>query len=1544
MFKRRRAQSTPAPNHPPSSSASLAATKAFLQNAEANVELSNAAAAAALRTHPSGPTAVGETVTKRMVRKSSLSSHGSGSLQGLQAPALRRQTSSGSMTERSFRSPSPTRRHSPVVGQPTDVPPVPAVPKHVPTVSVAQRRASSLEPAFRGASSPRRVSGRGMSVDAVARIPATNPRIGGLSQVPEYGEDARPRSVNFSRPMSPSDTSSQTQTKRTGWFAAPVHNSDQGFREGPPQRPKTSSGNIEYDARDAFQTVQNASVGPVRKTRVSRGVEGARLASGSMGSRPTGTGVPIDPKSPDAVYDPSTRTFIRKRDAMAIFRELQAEEEPSPGPGYHYISPAYEENIPQRRLSQRAPATHHVQTRTPTSNQHRVSSLPHVSSQQDQPYRATPDRQPPPERYDDASEQYQEPQTQHRDTIVHEHDYAPSPCQLPSGGNKPRSQSTAKEGGLLLTRLSSEDLAGSDIRPALQSTLQHVPAAERERTEHEPSQPKSPVYATNQDSPFPRIGSPAHASVGEMAGRGRGGIRSDRGASLSPPRTAHFAAGTLELPNGVLHHPPPRSVSPAKSALKSSPSQSRRNSSPLANNGRVLSRGNMSEISDAVSEDSVGKRKKTVRVSFDEAPVIAGTSAYAGDETPPGLAKSHWSSTHDEEDLENIMRPRPALPSFGSVRNRRDADRDHEKVSETVSSSMANSMASVRDPIEASSDHALASIIAHDHARKQTDSQEPLPPEVTSVEGSGYYSDSGSSDTAHYEEVTPTKSQDAELPSEPSALDPKTLSMPAEVNISPAEVPVIAIQPATPKLSDKTEFLPEPKEDPVIEDTKPEPTPVITEAKPEPFIKLPGGWEDDDEAPDNVAQKPNYTESVPVQTAVPSVLTDSVQPAASAHITFAEPNVPDRAQTSEATDDDDSIYSDAYEELTDSENGGFASIDDVLESSFTRPQPGLMHSKFAGKGVDTKKFDTREGATQAPSIAPTKVDAVMPEITSPIPTRTTHPADSQTVSVPAREAKPTAQKKHAPEISKPTTTIRAKEPISRAQGAASSGKPSAQPRKSALKKTTAVAVAQPVTSQEPQLRKTMRGSPGPQTAGSPATGPMRTTMRATSEPRPANAYKMTASIRLEGSTNAAGKALGLAASRHSMPPEQHNAPRGALQKRNIPSAAPKHRPQSAVGVLSTAPVPKYDSDSDASASSFQKERKRKRAARGVSEGRYSMRRSMRNDATPTMRSGPSVRPMSPVSASSPPPPSFRRSMRPTSPISEPSAPKSSKFSIRSLSPTGRLLGKQPKSKAAAPTNPRKSALDNRFDDSSDDEDYASRPRRFQSRFADSDSDDDYQLPPDLAPVRGIPKRPGDDDRDSTDLEDEQSEDEEKKSTAASKNGPSGLSKSKHAPASPTTEKKPKAKRGFFGLGKKKEAPASPSQPTPTPQSTDIPLPPTHRDRSPNHPLTPIAEADDKTLEANPPTPRSPKLQRRNTPQWSRSASDSWPLPTPPPIGDDARPATADGLLDRTDSHAPSHAPTARTAIDPKSGKEVVVGRTGKKKRFQGLRRVFGLND
>ena len=121
------------------------------------------------------------------------------------------------------------------------------------------------------------------------------------------------------------------------------------------------------------------------------------------------------------------------------------------------------------------------------------------------------------------------------------------------------------------------------------------------------------------------------------------------------------------------------------------------------------------------------------------------------------------------------------------------------------------------------------------------------------------------------------------------------------------------------------------------------------------------------------------------------------------------------------------------------------------------------------------------------------------------------------------------------------------------------------------------------------------------------------------------------------------------------------------------------------------------------------------------------------------------------------------------------------------------------------------------------------------------------------------------------------------------------------------------------------------------------MPPPHREheRDVNRPLTPIGE--DKDFEASP-SQRPPKLQRRLTPQWAHSTSGSWPLPEPPVIGEEARPQSADGVAKKRISFRPTLTPRLSSATEPAAEKPVIVGRTGKKKKFQGLRRVFGLND
>ncbi|KAF2114042.1 hypothetical protein BDV96DRAFT_107488 [Lophiotrema nucula] len=1574
MFHRRRATSNPASKAPPSSAALLAAGKVFPQNREPNVPLSSAAAAAALRTHTTSPTPVGDTVTKRMVRRGSVSSGGSNSAQ---QPGLLRRSSSGSMTERSF------REH--------DAPPVPTVPKDPPSVGVVHRRASSLEPQYRVGSPVGRGGGRGVSLDrgGYAQNPGRGQgqgmRVNTLAQVPEaeQQQDGSPRNVNFSRPMSPQAQTPSPPSKAPasargghgGWFTGPVVNSEATFRGGK-TRPKTSDGVSAYQLHNAQQAVQNAADKPVSKRSPAHGVEGTRLATGSMRAKPSGTSVqsfqppvrrstpqPVDPKSPYAVFDPSTRTFVHKQEAMQRFRALDDADEEGPST-QHYVQQHAQPSPRQPRVQQRQPSP--------------VRFIPVAPRSPTPP----PQREESPVRYERQA----------------------SPVEMPAEEERTSTEPvTRTHGSAMLARRNSEDYAEADLHAPRE--LEAPSAVKTTRTGHlheeQPDSPLSPKAAPNQDGPYPRIAStppPAQSTTQTFAGKGRG---SDRNSSLSPPRNAHFAAVAVEFPNGVMHQPPPRSVSPAKSALKASPSVSRRNSSPLAGQGRTSVRGAPSEASDTVSDDGFRKKKRQVRVSFEEEPVIAGSSAYPevqSPTSPTGLGASRWSPAKEEQKLDDVMKPMPVLPSFGSIRdrNRRQDERDvPEKVTETVSSSLSTSVGSIGEPMEVSSDHVVGGILAQDFASKsilKPSSNEPLPPEVTTVEGSGYASDSDQSDIPQEESIRAIdQSNEIRKETQPSIpkLEPKTLTTPHESKPEAPEVPIIAIQPASPSPTEK-------------------PAPRF----PRPFV--PGGWDYDEESDqevNEVAKQPVEVEPAPsaINTA-PAVSTiPQIAPLTSA-------NLP---QDDSSSDDNSSIYSDAYEEITDDEAGGFGSIDAMVESPAISAAPsGLMFSKHADAApVEASKSKLRQehvpeasaseasqtsqdwdaaqqhwkglssSRQQNPVEQRTTVHAVTTEApTAPVTKPTTKPAKSQQ---PKLAAERKARVAVAPTDPEPIPTKSPRRNGEARQLQQSAPQPPSQPRKSAMKKP-ATAVHPPAA--PPQMRKTMRADgsrPGPTTQVAPETH-MRQSMRG-SPP-----------------TGASRGPAGLAASRHSMPPADTRPQKGALQKKHIPAmAVPQPRPQSDSGPLTkkpaatkpVAPAPTYDDDSDASASSFRRERPRS-TSRGDT-GHYTMRSSMRGGPAPTMRTAPAARPMSPLQPPSSPPPTLRKSLRPSSPTPErttaaPAGGKSSRFSIRSLSPAGRfrgskftpddapplppviapkqktpMFGKAPKAKAPVAPAP-KSRFKSRFAADSDDSD-DERPARFQSRFADSDDEDeDFELPQGLTPVRGIPRKPGEEDGDSTDLEEEASDGESPAKLAAKdveKGGKSltngnatgqggslaagSLRDSKHAPL-PTFEvegAKKSKKRGFFGLGKKKEStPASTETALEAQRTTsnDIPLPPQHTDRT-QRPLSAIDE--DKAMEPSSPGRRTPKLQRRSTPEWGRSTSDSWPLPQPPMIGEEqARPQSSDGIIPRRTSLRPtlqkrnSAMSESRTAIDPKTGKEVVIGKSGKKKKFQGLRRVFGLDD
>jgi serine/arginine repetitive matrix protein 2 len=1400
------------------------------------------------------------------------------------------------------------------------------------------RRASSLEPTYRGGSPAPR--GRGVSLDRGAGVAGRGqrPASSHLAQVSE--EDDPSRSVNFSRPMSPGAPGTrQNPSPPTshGWFGGPLVNQAAVQHMAATSRPKTSSGVSSYDLQNASRSVQSASERPVRTHQIAQGVQGLRLNSGSMRAKPSGTAVQsqsylprqapqvVDPNSPNAVYDPSTRKFIHKQDAMARHRELHEEPEPARQHATQHVDSFHSVHIPENQMGRGSPSPvrHYVRQEQPAP-QRRAEPTPRVeTSTRSEPY--------------------------------------------PGAGTVP---------------LYSDDFADADVQPQEQAnTSRKLEDSGYGTVVGQKEDVSSPIVAANQDSAYPRLPPPANT----LAGQGRGSIRAghDRNASLSPPRSAHFAPVAVEL-TGLKHDPLPRSVSPAKSALKASPSVSRRGESPMAPNGRLHSMTASSEVSDATSDEGGRKKKKTVRVSFEEEPAIAGTAAHA--DTLGGLSQSRWSPIAEKEnEFDDFMKPRAALPVFGSIRGkeRRPHEDMAEKVTETVPITSSSASASTtRDPPQASTDMAIGNIIAHNHGQKQSVSTDPLPPEVTSVEGSGYASDSASEYLDTHKQIEHT-----ELLQQPPAPEPKSLSAPTDVTFfTPApitervvEVPNIALQPATPSPYEK----PEPKFQSMV---------------------IPGGWGDDDHEADTPASIPSQT--MPSQlTSAPSVETIRQQPQPIVH-----------AEEDDTTDDNSSVYSDAYEDLSDGE-GGFGSINALMSSPAAPSSTGLMYSKYADKSatdnpssklqVDTFADDDRDStptptqdwnaAQQHWSVLSASLK--QPQQAEPPAERVSHAQETiaRVLQAPAvapasisseysPESTPERKVKviPPPRITTPSATPQANKPLKSALKKSPVTQPTRQVEPQPPMTTRIAAPREGLSSDIPQMKKTMRGGPSMTAPAAQQTGStMRSSMRGAPDAAPRAQSQMKKSMRSADASPA--PSMGLAASRHSMVPMDTKPPRGALQKRNIPPAAAvaKPRPRSMPAAKqTTAPVPTYDSDSDASASSFQ--RTRKRGSRDQA-AQYTMRGSMRQEPAPTMRANaPAPRQVRAISPPRAPSPALRRSMRPSSPIPEPV--KSSKFSIRSLSPMGRFRKGGPDVRPSSPTQPKpmptfnkqskaskqkapaakpaKAAFSSRFADSSDDSDDR-QPRRFQSRFDDSDDDEpiDYKLPPGLTPVRGIPRKAGEEDGDSTDLEEEADDESPNVAPrpATATNGTNGnangqgaalsagsLRDSKHAPALPSfgAGDKTKKKRGFFGLGKKKDAQPEPThtqadlvQPVSTPD--EIPMPPTQRNSDMGLPMTPI----DEDREFGDPAPifpaskKSPKLQRRTTPEW--------PLPPVPAIGTDERPMSSDGVTPRRPRFANRQSSVLSNVSAPiidAQGRSVSYGRSGKKKKFQGLRRVFGLND
>ncbi|KAE8454566.1 hypothetical protein EG329_000189 [Mollisiaceae sp. DMI_Dod_QoI] len=1570
--RRRRAASNPHLNGSnASASATTAAAQAFLKSAASNASLSSAAAAAALRSRPTTPTSVADVQTKRTLRRagstSSVGSSVAGSSRGPPGSQLERRGSSGSMTERTFRDPSPAR--APPVPSAPDAPPVPAIPKNMqqtqpPIPQKSHRRAASLEaPPMRLASPPpNKASGRGSSLgpSGTTQSPRrTGPRAPSLSSVQELTGVDRPasrgsvNSINFSlptgsRPPSPIAhrrlTSSAPQRQNPARIVSPTN-------QNLIYDPNTRSFLPEAQILAIEQKLNDAANKPVKKKKRGVSAAGSHLSGGTVGGRLRGTAI-------DEMEAAASSSAPRP-----VHQPVAA---PEPAP-----------------ITQAAPPPAPEPPKTTTPPRRRKKKVVLSDSEDDQgsygPGSSDTDSDAPQQTYNTRAGML----LAKRPSIVRED------RQREEDEDDTPGRTKAAEG---LTKLDTGPAATRQISPS------PLPRTVGGRGHGKGQAGASAAFAQGRTSgrsasqpPLSPTESPTAEGVGLVS---RDSIRGGRVHSVSPVRTAHFAT----TPDSLLvkHQPPARSISPRKSALKHS--NSPRGPSPVEG---LVTEPNGSEASGSVagSEELAVPKKKANRVSFDETNVVVGQAATPVSTDSPvvlspqnkrpwysiGRGKKKETVVSDEDD--EIMKPRPALPSFGSVRERKPSkeveERQLVKPAEPAEEKLPPASPpiftsptgeAIEYPLGQSNDHVVGAILAQDATSKNaaniSKSREPLPPEVTSVEGSGYHSDTDSSvysldntesdvgvsransvkrgpddghvdtyralannEEAHVDEHTNGKSATDDLDEDESPT-PKANDI----------VPEIAILEATPTMDES----------------------IAKKNWPD-MPHMPGAWGSSNSDSDNNAQ-----DDIQVIEPLAAKLMPATEPTPAA-VGIAEPSpvvptpiAPQVAESSapanltlaileEPEESDVSVYSDAAEELTDTEGDGFMSLNAVVESptintnipglAITTPPDSPITKLTKEKAYKKNQLSRRDSEPEI-NAGWDKVQEYWSTLSADKKRQLEMEAreeDEDSDSTVEAKPAPKPRKKKVAVQPEPIIVPAQRQPAQNErnymiQPGAKAGPNGNPPMRSSMRPEPAR------NPNEPQIRKSMRGP-----------GAMRGSLRGSTE-----------TVEPRGSLQKKHRPM-------SYPPPEAKAGAVAVNGhvRNLSEASAAAAPAAARRDIAPKPALRRKGSGD-SDSSFKRARPSnneipsfRRSMRASSDQEYGGRNS-----SPRRSSRFSLRSLSPTETS------FRRPFNSGAPPVS-STPTHMRNSLRSSvhdAPTlrnnnSRGFGRQGPSK---PSKQKSRVSKSRFADSSDEDE--DRPA-FLSRFDSSDEEEPAPMPlPSTlrtnAPARGTPKRTKHEDDYSSDLPDS---DEEKPGSSAlnlgkkyGQNGTVAVSNQggtlasgslrrsgsgRGTISSPTTATAParpnQSRRGSFMsiLRRKKPDPASKVR------KSDA--------ESPARRDTPLERSKSDLAQLRADRPSTPKLQKRRT--MSRENSSSWPLPVPaaPRVagGDDDRPFSADnanGVVGgekvngngvngdgRPDLGARRFTATGLADVDI-SGITNIPGR--KKKKFGKLRRMFRLDD
>lgn len=969
-----------------------------------------------------------------------------------------------------------------------------------------------------------------------------------------------------------------------------------------------------------------------------------------------------------------------------------------------------------------------------------------------------------------------------------------------------------------------------------------------------------------------------------------------RRPSLSPSRSTRFSNRlSSDMAEGQRHQPPARSASPMKSALKHTHSPSPQILAVDVHKPRDASLS----PSEASSAEAPSRSKKSAHVKFDTHPAVVGISAEPDSPDTTQIVspqyrekeKKWFSLTRkpqnrvvlsEDSDDEDAMKPRPALPTFGSVRNVRRTEAEPSSGQKIIpspsSSSSSSSLSSGTGPTtmdtSISSEHALGGLLTQ-QAEQYNAHASPLALKIDTAESTatrnGVQSVRPGEDKRdiHTNVTQPVSHQQ----------DPKSVVETHEAT----NTPVIAVLPATPGTEEELQHQDE----------------WLTE--------IPGGFP---EAGQGASASSGSVEPHEPTAGSKTISGQTVEFQPS----IDEPDLRQERMPSiqEEDSDKDSIYSDAAEDLSDLEGDGFGSINAIVRSPVA-PSPGIASTISESPIVTMPQRDIeRESEQDLPAWNDT--GARWKDNVENAKRASLQPAPPITEKSAKRLNQESASRTMAESVSKPVSSRVASNPST--SGPTQSPN-SAVPTKSARADT------------QPTMRKSMRSAPEAEAAPT-----LRN--RARNTPDNEGSKPLRSSMRTSAAS-AAPPAPAVVASPLAQP-------QGTLMKKNLRAVAPpaQQKPKPLPPPVNND----SDSESSfkrrrrARANDSGKHTMRRSMRAGApsadSAAAPADRRAIRS-LSPVER-----RPLSPVGGQS----AMRTTLRgstdnvPTMRATQNGERRSSslfgrkkeaKSPTRPVSSVG-TFGKSRYADSDDEGESKPKTYKSRFADSSDEEDELRPVRGIPRNTRDEDSTDlDDSSDEETNKRRAasqqqklsitVPSSPPTSERPTSPT----SPDGKKKRGFFGR-----LRKNKDGTASPSNKEEAATVNG------NREHAQEPKRDVDT----------AALGFKSNAEKEALVEQTRKMLEAARERPTSPApetVKKRSTPQ--RVMSDSWPLTPEATNGNDtgSRPMTSDGSGNPQRPDYERQA-SSGTATSSPTGSGEALGKSGKKKRFPLLRKAFGLKD